>query len=171
MWRTHRLVESVDISENRENRENFEPHLTAAATVIFLDNVAAVSLKFATFSRRAATWQQVLNSCVSNERAVRCAAKNRVRTPFWAFFGGVFWRRFCAVRLRFPINNIAALFGNRIRSILDQLSIIWRGSGRSYSHAGHRSGEGGRAKITKLPGFEVRPRQGTHLHFSLGNRS
>ena len=24
MWRTHRLVESVDISENRENRENFE---------------------------------------------------------------------------------------------------------------------------------------------------
>ena len=94
MWRTHRLVESVDISENRENRENFEPHLTAAATVIFLDNVAAVSLKFATFSRRAATWQQVLNSCVSNERAVRCAAKNRVRTPFWAFFGGVFWRRF-----------------------------------------------------------------------------
>ena len=133
MWRTQRLVESVDISENRENRENFEPHLTAAATVIFLDNVAAVSLKFATFSRRAATWQQVLNSCVSNERAVRCAAKNRVRTPFWAFFGGVFWRRFCAVRLRFPINNIAALFGNRIRSILDQLSIIWRGSGRSYS--------------------------------------
>ena len=163
MWRTHRLVESVDISENRENRENFEPHLTAAATVIFLDNVAAVSLKFATFSRRAATWQQVLNSCVSNERAVRCAAKNRVRTPFWAFFGGVFWRRFCAVRLRFPINNIAALFGNIIRSILDQLSIIWRGSGRS--------GEGGRAKITKLPGFEVRPRQGTHLHFSLEKRS
>ena len=163
MWRTHRLVESVDISENRENRENFEPHLTAAATVFFLDNVVAVSLKFATFSRRAATWQQVLNSCVSNERAVRCAAKNRVRTPFWAFFGGVFWRRFCAVRLRFPINNIAALFGNIIRSILDQLSIIWRGSGRS--------GEGGRAKITKLPGFEVRPRQGTHLHFSLEKRS
>ena len=94
MWRTHRLVESVDISENRENRENFEPHLTAAATVIFLDNVAAVSLKFATFSRRAATWQQVLNSRVSN---VRCAAKNRVRTPRFgrflaAFFGGVFVR-------------------------------------------------------------------------------
>ena len=49
MWRTHRLVESVDISENRKNRENFEPHLTAAATVIFLDNVAAVSLKICDF--------------------------------------------------------------------------------------------------------------------------
>ena len=52
MWRTHRLVESVDISENRENRENFEPHLTAAATVIFLDNIAAVSLKLFLYKGR-----------------------------------------------------------------------------------------------------------------------
>ena len=111
MWRTHRLVESVDISENRENRENFEPHLTAAATVIFRDNVAAVSLKFATFSRRAATWQQVLNSCVSNERAVRCAAKNRVRTPFWDVLGWAFAHH-VAPTPRMPAWRMMPLFGH-----------------------------------------------------------
>ena len=108
MWRTHHLVESVDISENRENRENFEPHLTAAATVIFLDNVAAVSLKFATFSRRVAAWQQVL--LVVSQTSEQSAARRKIGfEPRFGRFLAAFLCGASSMRLRFPINNIACL--------------------------------------------------------------
>ena len=44
-----------------------------------------------------------------------------------------------------------ALFGN-----LGPISIVWWPTGRNHS-PGHRPSKGGHAKITKLPGFEVRP--------------